>query len=81
MASAEEAAANAQAIMDDYNAKTADLFAQIAAAKAGAQGLSGGNNITINAPLGTEDYLTEAVQRVLQKLNRAGDSTTYAGAL
>jgi hypothetical protein len=39
------------------------------------------NNITINTPVGTEDYLTEAMQRALQKLNRYGDSTTYAGAL
>lgn len=39
------------------------------------------NNITINTPVGTEDYLTEAMQRALQKLNRYGDSTTFAGAL
>jgi hypothetical protein len=38
-------------------------------------------NITINTPVGTEDYLTEAMQRALQKLNRYGDSTTFAGAL
>lgn len=38
-------------------------------------------NITINTPVGSEDALTESVQRVLQKLNRYGDSTTYAGAL
>jgi hypothetical protein len=35
----------------------------------------------INAPLGSEDTLTEAIQRALQKLNRYGDSTTFAGAL
>jgi hypothetical protein len=39
------------------------------------------NNFTINTPLGSEDYLTEAMQRALQKLNRYGDSTTFAGAL
>jgi hypothetical protein len=39
------------------------------------------NNITINTPVGSEDYLTEAMQRALQKLNRYGDSTTFAGAL
>jgi hypothetical protein len=38
-------------------------------------------NITINTPVGTEDYLTEAMQRALQKLNRYGDSTTFAGAI
>jgi hypothetical protein len=38
-------------------------------------------NITINTPLGSEDALTESVQRVMQKLNRFGDSSTFAGAL
>jgi hypothetical protein len=38
-------------------------------------------NITINTPLGSEDALTEAVQKALQQLNRYGDSTTFAGAL
>jgi hypothetical protein len=35
----------------------------------------------INTPLGSEEALTEAMQRALQKLNRYGDSTTFAGAL
>ena len=39
------------------------------------------NNITVNTPLGSEEYLTEAMQRALQKLNRYGDSTTFAGAI
>ena len=39
------------------------------------------NNFTINTPLGSEEALTEAMQRALQKLNRYGDSTTFAGAL
>tara|TARA_R110000868_G_scaffold173049_1_gene409057 strand:- start:1216 stop:2802 length:1587 start_codon:yes stop_codon:yes gene_type:complete len=39
------------------------------------------NNIVINTPLGSEEVLTEAMQRALQKLNRYGDSTTFAGAL
>jgi hypothetical protein len=39
------------------------------------------NNFTINTPLGTEDALTEAMQRALQNLNRYGSSTTFAGAL
>jgi hypothetical protein len=38
-------------------------------------------NITIEAPNGSEEYLTDAVKRALQKLNRYGDSTTFAGAL
>jgi hypothetical protein len=59
------------------------------AALASATGGSGGigaigdtyNNFTINTPLGTEDALTEAMQRALQNLNRYGSSTTFAGAL
>lgn len=39
------------------------------------------NNITIEAPNGSEEYLTEAVKRAMQKLNRYGDSMTFAGAL
>ena len=39
------------------------------------------NNITINTPLGSEDALTEAVQKAVQQLNRYGYSQTYAGAL
>jgi hypothetical protein len=35
----------------------------------------------INTPVGSEEALTEAIRTSLQKLNRAGDSTTYAGAL
>jgi hypothetical protein len=37
--------------------------------------------ITIEAPNGSEEYLTDAVKRAMQKLNRYGDSTTFAGAL
>jgi len=39
------------------------------------------NNITINTPVGSEEVLSEAVQRVIQKLNRMGDNLSYAGAL
>jgi hypothetical protein len=35
----------------------------------------------INTPLGSEEALTEAMRSALQKLNRYGDSTTFAGAL
>lgn len=35
----------------------------------------------ISTPLGTEDTMTQMLQTALQKLNRYGDSTTYAGAL
>lgn len=39
------------------------------------------NNFTINTPLGTEDALTETMQRVIQKLNRMGDNLSFAGAI
>jgi hypothetical protein len=39
------------------------------------------NNFSISTPLGTEDALTETMQRVIQKLNRMGDNLSYAGAL
>jgi hypothetical protein len=39
------------------------------------------NNFTISTPLGTEDALTETMQRVIQKLNRMGDNLSFAGAL
>lgn len=35
----------------------------------------------ISTPLGTEETMTQMLQTALQKLNRYGDSTTYAGAL
>jgi hypothetical protein len=35
----------------------------------------------ISTPYGTEDSITEMIQGALQKLNRYGDSTTFAGAL
>jgi hypothetical protein len=64
---AERAQREAEAALDRSNARTtyADSL----------------TNITINTPLGSEEALTEAMQRALQKLNRYGDSTTFAGAL
>jgi hypothetical protein len=38
-------------------------------------------NITVNTPVGSEEVLTETVQRVIQKLNRMGDNLSFAGAL
>jgi hypothetical protein len=69
----------AQSILDKTAMSGVDQF---------NEGLSGGlygstpvYNVTINTPLGSEQVLTEAMQRALQKLNRYGDSTTFAGAL
>jgi multidrug efflux pump subunit AcrA (membrane-fusion protein) len=47
----------------------------------GVAGMAAVNNITINTPLGSEDALTEAVQKAVQQLNRYGYSQSYAGAL
>jgi hypothetical protein len=39
------------------------------------------NNFTFNDAVGTSDNFAEAVKLAIQKVNRYGDSTTYAGAL
>jgi hypothetical protein len=39
------------------------------------------NNFTFNDAVGTSDDFAEAVKRAIQKVNRFGDSTTYAGAI
>jgi hypothetical protein len=39
------------------------------------------NNFVFNDAVGTSDDFAEAVKRAIQKVNRFGDSTTYAGAL
>jgi hypothetical protein len=82
-AAAEEAAAAATAIADDSEAILADYFATIASFRSQMAGNSSGavNNITINTPLGSEDALTDAVQKAVQQLNRFGYSQTFAGAI
>jgi len=47
----------------------------------GVAGMAAVNNITINTPLGSEEALTEAVQKAVQQINRYGFSSTYAGAI
>jgi hypothetical protein len=70
-----------QQALDDSEAALAE--ANALAARAGVSvGQSGAvNNITINTPVGSEEALTEAVQKAVQQLNRYGYSQTYAGAL
>ena len=82
-AAAEEAAAAATAIADDSEAILADYFATIASFRSQMAGNSSGavNNITINTPVGSEEALTEAVQKAVQQINRYGFSSTYAGAI
>lgn len=80
---ADEAATIAETIAESSERTLAEYLTTISGLRTQVPGASLGavNNITINTPVGTEDYLTEAMQRALQKLNRYGDSTTYAGAL
>jgi hypothetical protein len=82
-AAAEEAAAAALAIADNSEAILAEYLTTIAGLRIQVPGMNSGtvNNITINTPLGSEDALTEAVQKAVQQLNRYGYSQTYAGAL
>jgi hypothetical protein len=73
---AEQVAANSERVLDEYMTTITGLRTQIP-----GSGSSPTNNITINTPLGSEEYLTIAVQQVIQKLNRMGDDLSYAGAL
>jgi hypothetical protein len=75
-AAAEVIASNSEAILAEYLATISRLSPQLPGVNSGAV-----NNITINTPLGSEDALTEAVQKAVQQLNRYGYSQTYAGAL
>jgi hypothetical protein len=81
-AAAEEAAAAAAAIADNSESVLAEYLATVASMRS-QMGLSSGavNNITINTPVGSEEALTEAVQKAVQQLNRYGFSSTYAGAI
>jgi hypothetical protein len=58
-------------------------MATIAGLRIPIAGSGGGtvNNITINTPVGSEEALTEAVQKAVQQINRYGFSSTYAGAI
>ena len=80
---AEEAAAAALAIADNSEKILQEYMATIAGLRIPVAGGGGGavNNITINTPLGSEEALTEAVQKAIQQINRYGFSDTYAGAL
>lgn len=71
----------AEAVFIEAERARRDAEASLASSSERASYADSVTNITINTPVGTEDYLTEAMQRALQKLNRYGDSTTFAGAL
>ena len=80
---AEDAAKIAEGIAESSERTLSEYLTTISGLRTQVPGASSGavNNITINTPVGSEDALTEAMQRALQKLNRYGDSTTFAGAL
>jgi len=82
-AEAEAAAAAAEVIASNSEATLAEYMATISSLRVALPGNSSGtiNNITINTPVGSEEALTEAVQKAIQQLNRFGYSQTYAGAL
>ena len=70
-----------QKALDDSEAALAEAnaFAARAGVSVGQAGTT--NNITINTPVGSEEALTEAVQKAVQQINRYGFSQTYAGAI
>ena len=80
---ADEAATIAETIAQSSERTLAEYLNTISGLRTAVPGSSigGVNNITINTPLGSEDALTETMQRVIQKLNRMGDNLTFAGAL
>jgi hypothetical protein len=80
---AEEAAAAALAIADNSEKILQEYMATIAGLRIPVAGSGSGtvNNITINTPVGSEEALTEAVQKAVQQINRYGFSSTYAGAI
>jgi hypothetical protein len=82
-AEAEAAAAAAEVIASNSEATLAEYLATVSRLNPQIPGVNNGavNNITINTPVGSEEALTEAVQKAVQQLNRYGYSQTYAGAL
>jgi hypothetical protein len=80
---ADEAAAIAETIANSSERTLSEYLTTISGLRTQVPGASMGavNNITINTPVGSEEALSEAVQRVIQKLNRMGDNLSYAGAL
>lgn len=80
---ADEAATIAETIAQSSERTLSEYLTTISGLRTQVPGSSMGavNNITINTPVGSEDALSEAVQRVIQKLNRMGDNLSYAGAL
>jgi hypothetical protein len=82
-AEAEAAAAAAEVIASNSEATLAEYMATISSLRVALPGNSSGaiNNITINTPVGSEEALTEAVQKAIQQLNRFGYSQNFAGQL
>ena len=71
----------AQIALNESEAALAEAIASATRAGVSAQELGAITNITINTPIGSEEALTEAVQKAVQQLNRYGYSQTYAGAI
>jgi hypothetical protein len=71
----------AQQALDDSEIALAEAIASATRAGVSAQELGAITNITINTPVGSEEALTEAVQRAVQQLNRFGYSQNFAGQL
>jgi hypothetical protein len=71
----------ADAVLIEAERAQREAEAALASSNARASYADNLMNITINTPVGSEEALSEAVQRVIQKLNRMGDNLSYAGAL
>ena len=76
----EERDAFAQSILDKMASAPSSGFTGTPFGQAG--GNTGQiNNVTINNPLGSGEYINEIVLRAIQNANRFGNNTSYAGAL
>jgi len=82
-AEAEKAAADAAALAASSEKTLADYlsYLQSLGVDTSVSAAPVTNNFIFNDAIGTEDYFTEATKRALQRLNRFGDSTNYAGAI
>ena len=83
LARSTQTAQNSEAAMAALSATTAGPvnYGYSAASPSFTYGANSAPVFNISTPYGTEDSITEMIQGALQKLNRYGDSTTFAGAL
>jgi len=76
----EDRDAFAQSILDQMASAPSSGFTGTPFGQAGGN-TGQTNNVTINNPLGSGEYINEIVLKAIQNANRFGNNTSYAGAL